>query len=186
MATGSSAIYESDPRDCRLSSRGFSVLNRSALSTRRTARAGSSCSQILITRHPADRSLTFVSASRRRFVSILSRHHLRFARGSVPCFGQPCQKQPSTNTATFVFGKTMSAVRWRPGINRLCNRNRSPSSWSADRIAVSAGVSRWGVARIRFRTTSDDARGGLRVVPIELCPVPSSQIDFTDSTRTSD
>ena len=55
----------------------------------------------------------------------------------------------------------MSAVLRRPGINRRCKRNRSPRRWISERIDVSAGVSRWGVARICLRAASDEAFGML-------------------------
>ena len=48
-------------------------------------------------------------------ISILFRHHAAFALGQVMCFGQPCQKQPSTKTATLATGKARSALRRVPG-----------------------------------------------------------------------
>ena len=36
------------------------------------------------------------------------RQNAALFRGFVSCFGHPCQKQPSTNTATRSFGKTKS------------------------------------------------------------------------------
>jgi hypothetical protein len=59
-----------------------------------------SCSQILTTRHPCARSARFTFRSLARFPFNFLCHKPRFCRGCVPCFGQPCQKHPSTKTAT--------------------------------------------------------------------------------------
>ena len=45
-----------------------------------------------------------------------------FAAGLVPCSGQPCQKQPSMNTATRGPRNTMSARRLRPTSGAVSTR----------------------------------------------------------------
>jgi len=59
-----------------------------------------SCSQILTTRHPCARSARFTFLSLARFPFNFLCQKPRLCRGCVPCFGQPCQKHPSTKTAT--------------------------------------------------------------------------------------
>lgn len=95
-------------------------------SMRSAAWSTSSCSQTATTIQPASRSRASVSASRRRFASILSLHHWRFAFGIVLCSGQPCQKHPRTSTTTRGPGKTTSDVRRVPGSNCRCKRYLSP------------------------------------------------------------
>src|SRR5690625_5922966 len=77
------------------------------LVTRSATSPGPSCSQTLITAHPASASRESVSASRCRFRSILDDQYSGFAlvRG-LPCCGQPCQKHPPMKTATRVGPKT--------------------------------------------------------------------------------
>ena len=126
--------------------------------TRRAAAAASSCSQNLRTLHPASLSLRSVSLSRSRFASIFARHQLAFVFGHVPCSGQPCQKHPSTKTATLVRTNATSARRRVPGSVRS-TRYRRPRARRAARNATSPGVSRRRVARMRRRTSGDDALG---------------------------
>jgi hypothetical protein len=52
-------------------------------------------------------------------------------------YSRPCQKSPSTNTATFAEGKTKSGV---PGKARQCSRYRKPSFQHAFRNATSGPV----------------------------------------------
>ena len=100
----------------RSSSRFGRTAGYRASLTRATATSRSSCSQILTTRQPAALSRRSVSRSLRRLVSIFASHHAAFALGDVPCIGQPCQKQPSTNTATLALAKTTSARLREPTI----------------------------------------------------------------------
>jgi hypothetical protein len=88
---------------------------------RRNARPGfrKSCSQTRTTRQPFRRRVRVTSRSRS-----LLRRNLRFQKGRLPrgrveCLGQPCQKQPSTNTAILNFGNTKSG---RPKTGR-CRRH---------------------------------------------------------------
>lgn len=55
------------------------------------ASSGSSCSQKRKTVQPAACRSAFVSPSRTWLESILSAQNSLFARGRVPCKGQPCQ-----------------------------------------------------------------------------------------------
>lgn len=58
--------------------------------------------------------------SRARLIAIFARQKVALVRGMCPQRGQPCQKQPSTKTATFLRGKYRSG---RPAISLTCNRN---------------------------------------------------------------
>jgi hypothetical protein len=88
-------------------------------SVRLTCLGTKACSQIRSTLQPP---------SRRHFVTRRSRDLLRrnfafqnpaFVRGLLPCLGQPCQKHPSTKTASFRRGNTKSG---RP-VNREPRRH---------------------------------------------------------------
>lgn len=68
-----------------------------------------SCSQMRRTVQPRFRRAEFTRRSRALLVAILSRQNFALVFGWVACFGQPCQKQPSTKRATRSFGKMKSA-----------------------------------------------------------------------------
>jgi hypothetical protein len=140
---------------------------------RDAALLGSSCSHTRTTRQPASRKRSSVSSSRLRFVSILFRQNSAFAFGQVACCGHPCQKHPSTKTATRARGKTMSARRRRPLSTCLSTRNRRPDRCSAERRANSAAVSRWRVLFIRCRAAREDGLG----VPLEDTSSHSTSVD---------
>ncbi len=59
---------------------------------------------------------------------------------SGKCTGQPCQKSPSTNTATCQRGRTRSAVQ--ACAIRRCSRNLAPAACRARRSSTSGAVSR--------------------------------------------
>lgn len=132
---------------------------RTALATTAATSLGSRCSHARNTNHPACLSVRFVSKSRRRLASIFSRQNWAFAFGQVACRGQPCQKHPSTNTATRARRNTMSARRGQLGNGFASTEYRRPSAWRSLLTASSAGVSRRSVACIRFRTKPEDAAG---------------------------
>lgn len=101
---------------------------------------GSSCSQNRSTTQPAASSIWSVSVSRARLRSNFHAHHSELVRGWVPCSGQPCQKQPSTNTEMRERGKAMSIVRRAlPGILSW-TRNLRPRRWSSRRSRSSGRV----------------------------------------------
>jgi hypothetical protein len=77
-----------------------------------------SCAQNRNTRQPARRSCRETRWSRCLFRFSFRSQKLRFPSGVRPCFGQACQKHPSTNTARRSRRKTKSGV---PG-NRWCRR----------------------------------------------------------------
>ena len=83
-----------------------------------------------MTFHPRDRSFLKFRRSRARFVRSLSRQN-----GESLCSHagkrQPCQKSPSTNTATFSELKTMSG---RPGSDRTWRLNRRP--WTRNSLCT--------------------------------------------------
>ena len=79
--------------------------------------------------------------SRSALRRIFSSH--RTALGPVhavlrPWSGQPCQKHPSTNTATCRAGSTKSGVH--PFAIRRWSRNRPPAAWTALRSSTSGVV----------------------------------------------
>lgn len=78
------------------------------------------CSHTLRTRIPF--ALSSRATRRARFLlpSILDRQYLRFAFGSRRHRGHPCQKHPSTKTATRPLGNQKSGC---PGIERGCIRH---------------------------------------------------------------
>jgi len=59
-----------------------------------------SCSQMRSTRQPRCRNVRVTSRSRVLFRASLEAQYAIQVRGIWPCRGQPCQKHPSTNTAT--------------------------------------------------------------------------------------
>jgi hypothetical protein len=72
--------------------------------------ASSSCPQILITCHPCPSNVLVTSRSRFLFASSFFFQNALLLAGRVPCFGHPCQKQPSTKTATRTDRKTKSGL----------------------------------------------------------------------------
>jgi len=67
-----------------------------------------SCSHMRMTFHPARRNVRVTSASRFRFVANFFRQNAALPFGLIQCFGQQCQKQPSTNIAVRALGKIKS------------------------------------------------------------------------------
>lgn len=80
----------------------------SRANSRRSFFRVSSCSHTRKTRQPAARSARVTSRSRAWLRAIFSRQNFALFFGFVPCLGHPCQKQPSTKTASFSRGKTKS------------------------------------------------------------------------------
>lgn len=118
----------------------------------------SSCSQNRSTRHPASSRRWLVSASCARFARTLSAQKLAFVFATVWCSGQPCQKQPSTTTATWARGNTRSAVRRSSGTGRRETKYRRPRRCSSRRSASSGFVSRPLFACFPRRTPGLDAQ----------------------------
>jgi hypothetical protein len=152
------------------------------------ARPGSWCSQTLITVQPE----SMRSASYRRSLSMFRAsfafQYLLLRRGLVPCSGHPCQKQPSTNTASLARGKTMSGR-----IGRLCakgrigwsTRKRRPEAKRADRSRFSGRVSRRRLPCIVARTAGLEALGGVgsRSMVTSLAGATNGATCPTDSSR---
>ena len=97
-----------------------------------------SCSQTRITLQPRRLSNRSTCLSRCRFRRILAAQNALFVFGIVPCWGQPCQKQPSTNTAILRRRKAKSGVPGRP-VPALM-RFRRPARRSAVRRTASGAV----------------------------------------------
>ncbi len=70
-------------------------------------------SQTRTTVHSSDSATIVLRRSRPLLISIFSLHSEAFGpRKSLgPCTGQPCQKHPSTKTATRYLGRTKSALQ---------------------------------------------------------------------------
>jgi hypothetical protein len=79
------------------------------------------CSQIRNTRHPARCKVRDTSRSRILFADNFRCQKARLFFGLVACLGQPCQKQPSTKSASRTCLKTKSgrthtpSPRWEEG-----------------------------------------------------------------------
>jgi len=52
------------------------------------------------------------SRSRALLAAIFFRQNAALPRGLMKCLGHPCQKHPSTNTASFNLGNTKSGFTW--------------------------------------------------------------------------
>ena len=131
-----------------------------------------SCSQMRSTRQPFFRSVRVTSRSRLWFAANFLRQKAALFQGFVACFGQPCQKQPSTKTASLSLGKTKSGR----------TRNAPPSPlWGesdatlADRMGEGLGVRVLG--EVLFRAP----RSAIRICLCLLHPV----MPCARKTRTS-
>ncbi len=129
---------------------------------RSAATSGSTCSQTVITRHPLRRSAAAFRRSLALLRAIFSRHHLLLCLGSVWCHGQPCQKQPWTNTAVLRFGSTMSG---RPGRSGAWVSTRNPRRLRASTSNTSGLVPEVRCWRIRDATPSSLGTGCRAVTP---------------------
>ena len=102
-------------------------------------RRDNSCSQIRRTFQPRLRRVRVTRRSRDRLAAIFFRQKAALFRGWMKCRGHPCQKQPSTNTASLRARKTksgrtlnfpLSTLNWR-----LAPR-RQPPTPCARKIAI--------------------------------------------------
>lgn len=124
---------------------------------RKTAESASSipsCSQMRTTVQPVCSSRSVVSRSRSRFACSFDAHHAAFLAGDVPCWGHPCQKQPSTNTATLRPTNKMSALRRGIPGSGASTRYRYPRRCRARLSEISGAVS-----RVRCRDILRDVAG---------------------------
>lgn len=119
-----------------------------------------SCSQMCSGSHPAWRSLSSFRRSRATLPSSFVRHQSALFFGKTQCWGQACQKQPSTNTATRGPTRTMSGL---PGRSVRWSRYRIPEACRARRTATSGSVDFVGILLIWAETTTLSGGG---VVPI--------------------
>lgn len=144
---------------------------------RSTARDGSSCSQIRMTRHPACLRCSFVAMSRATFFANFSDHHVSFTAGRVACSGQECQKHPSTKIATLARVKAMSIERrFIPGMDQA-TRYRRPLACRSLRIETSGPVSLRRCLLIRADTPGELGEGMVATPErYPLSPVPDTEI----------
>ena len=119
------------PRDLRLWA--IFVATRRA---HRDALALTSCSQNRITIQRIAASSKFTHLSRARFRLSFGPQYLLLLDGDLECSGHPCQKQPSTNTAT---RQPINARSGRPG-NAACFRYLRPSAQMCFRKRSSGSV----------------------------------------------
>jgi hypothetical protein len=80
--------------------------------------ARTSCSQILMTLMPLCERVRFTSLPRTTLRAILASQYARFCFGIRKHVLQPCQKQPSTKTATAFFANQKSGM---PTMSRGCS-----------------------------------------------------------------
>ena len=80
------------------------------------------CSQIRNTRQPARRNVRVTRTSRALLRANLFFQKARLTFGCAPCFGQPCQKQPSTNSASRTCLKIKSGRTFTPSPRRGAGR----------------------------------------------------------------
>lgn len=107
------------------------------------ASASGVCSQSLTTSQPAELKASVTASSRSRFRRNFSGQYPAFASGIRQWTGQPCQKHPSTKTATPEAVKARSGRTFTVGVMiRSVVRNRRPWRCSAERIALSGRVPR--------------------------------------------
>ena len=79
-----------------------------AVTTVAMAASSGTCSHRRTTDQPARISAASLAWSRSTFRSSFGPQYHSLARGLEPCSGHPCQKQPSTKTATLRPVKAMS------------------------------------------------------------------------------
>ena len=113
-----------------------------ALTTAATASVTETCSHSRTTVQPASVRASSAARSRSTFRCSLGDQYHSLFFGLVPCSGQACQKQPSTNTATLRLVKAISGRTQRAGRSRRKSlRYRYPIACSARRRAISGLVS---------------------------------------------
>jgi hypothetical protein len=113
-----------------------------------------SCSHILTIRQPFNLRSASTFLSRRLLPAILLAQNSLFAFGIVPCFGQPCQKHPSTKIASLTDGNAKSG---EPGSGRCRRQPVMPTLRKAEARASS-------VLRFRRDRTRDMISERLRLL----------------------
>ncbi len=114
---------------------------------RRLAVFLSSCSQMRTTLHPSLRKNLFTLRSRALLPSSFFFQNARLFTGRFECFGQACQKQPSTKTAHLIAGKTKSGF---PKTGRL--RRQPVTRCFRNRLIKASSVSLFPLPRMRDMT----------------------------------
>jgi len=140
--------------------------------------SGVSCSQIRTTVQPPSSSRSVVSRSRAMFVLSFVSHHPALFTGHVACSGQPCQKQPSTNTASLTLVNRMSALRRGIPGSGASTRYRYPRQCSRRLSAISAAVSRVRCPAIRRDVAASVEGDAALLAPSDLSDgtSPSSRV----------
>ena len=130
------------------------------------------CVQTRTTRHPACLSAASLRRSWFTLRESFASHHARFALGITTCSAHRCQKQPSTNTATFAAGNAISTRHRTPGSALYCLRNLRPRRCNVARNSRSAALSDR-LPTMTLRACSDDAGGdGSSITSVGSCMIP--------------
>lgn len=125
-----------------------------------------SCCHIRTTIQPRLRSVLFTRLSRRLLRASFCSQKRRFDAGLVRCFGQLCQKHPSTKMVNLSFGKTKSGL---PNIRVL---RLQPVMRCCRKIEISRNsVSRFSLPRIRDITSERFFREKTSAIPKEYRPI---------------
>lgn len=137
-----------------------------------------SCSQTRITFHPSFFNSRSTRRSRRELRSNLARQKHAFDFGIDPCFGHPCQKQPSTKIAILGSDRTMSGVPGRGG--SFASRKRISALRSSVRSAISGAVPDRRTRDINCDRIGDVGRRSRRVSmrSIQLLEDPVKLVSF--------
>lgn len=107
----------------------------------------SSCSQMRTTFQPSLRKNLFTLRSRALLPSSFFFQNERLFTGRFECFGQACQKQPSTKTAHLIAGNTKSGF---PKTGRL--RRQPVTRCLRNRLIKASSVSLFPLPRMRDMT----------------------------------
>lgn len=127
---------------------------------RSIAEEAESCSQYRRTSHPAFWRMASSCRSRSTFrESFVPQYSEFIPSGRRPCWGQRCQKQPSTKMATLSLVKTMSGLGRRSDPTSIGKslRKRYPRACRPRRRASSGCVSVRRLLRIEALTPADVA-----------------------------
>jgi hypothetical protein len=136
---------------------------RSIRARGRTRPDFTSCSQTRITFQPSPTRSLRVRVSRRRFRRIFKRQYSLFDFGTLLCFSHPCQKHPSTKTATLRSRKTKSG---RIGLRRGCFDERPATPCLFGRVRIVIGACRLQPLMPAFRSAAATDRS-VDTLPVE-------------------
>jgi len=147
-----------------------SHLNRTARIIRDNVRSSLILhSQTRSTLHPSFRSLRATLVSLRRFDTILDFQNVRLLFEGRLQRGHPCQKHPSTNSATFDFGQAKSGF---PAIGHCFLNPHIPRLRSNASILRSVVPPNVRTEAMIFDRTSRDTLSILALTSLDILPTP--------------